>query len=594
MKIAYLDGNRFYRALQVGGAAIIQNQKELDKINVFPVADADTGLNLAQTIEAVLSRSEQKRGLKDTIILVADSALMGARGNSGIILAQYLHGLRMELPDLSNVSAREFAESAKRAVKHMYSSLMNPVEGTMITVLREWSEYLAEHSKQVGDFHHLLRTSLETAKKSLRETPVKLEILAEAKVVDAGAKGIVYFLEAIVEYIEKGSVRQTNSIIPQMAIEESSEVHSEAPKSHRYCIEAMYKLEQGELVDLKSHLTRLGDSLILAGAKDKTHIHIHSQRPDQVFGTLFDLGKVSSLKIDDMQRQYEISHARKYKIGILTDSACDLPDEIMDQYQIVRLALGINFGERFYLDRASITSSTFYNMLRTDPHHPVSSQPSPASIKAALLQLSENYEKVIAIHLSNKLSGVYSGVAREIVASNLANIHLVNSRQLSVTEGLIVLRLAQTIESGMPYEKIVALLESWCDNCKIYTDVNTLKYMVRGGRVPALTGFVAKVLNLKPIVSVDQSGKAEMMGKSFSRKGNMKKILQLVEKELESRKIWNYAIVHADDPERAAEYAARLHAITGKEPAYIMPLSPVVGVHNGIGAVAIGVLYEPD
>jgi len=204
MKIAYLDGNRFYRALQVGGAAIIQNQKELDKINVFPVADADTGLNLAQTIEAVLSRSEQKRGLKDTIILVADSALMGARGNSGIILAQYLHGLRMELPDLSNVSAREFAESAKRAVKHMYSSLMNPVEGTMITVLREWSEYLAEHSKQVGDFHHLLRTSLETAKKSLRETPVKLEILAEAKVVDAGAKGDCLFSGGYCRIYRKG------------------------------------------------------------------------------------------------------------------------------------------------------------------------------------------------------------------------------------------------------------------------------------------------------------------------------------------------------------------------------------------------------
>ncbi|MDD3283418.1 MAG: DAK2 domain-containing protein, partial [Candidatus Cloacimonetes bacterium] len=91
-----------------------------------------------------------------------------------------------------------------RAVKHMYSSLMNPVEGTMITVLREWSEYLAEHSKQVGDFHHLLRTSLETAKKSLRETPVKLEILAEAKVVDAGAKGIVNFSGGYCRIYRKG------------------------------------------------------------------------------------------------------------------------------------------------------------------------------------------------------------------------------------------------------------------------------------------------------------------------------------------------------------------------------------------------------
>ncbi len=593
MKIAYLDGNRFYRAFRVGGAAIIRNQKELDRINVFPVADADTGINLASTIEAVLSRSEQKRGLKETIKLVADSALMGARGNSGIILAQYLHGLRIELPDLSNVSAREFAESARRAVRHMYSSLMNPVEGTMLTVLREWSEFLAEHSKQVDDFHLLLRSSLETARKSLRETPSKLGILAESNVVDAGAKGIVYFLEAIVDFMERGSMRQAKTIIPQMAIEDRVEVHSEAPKTHRYCIEAMYKLDVGELEEVKAKLTELGDSLILAGSKEKAHIHIHSQKPEDVFGTLFDRGKVNSLKIDDMQRQYEISHARKYKIGILTDSACDLPDELMDRYQIVRLALGINFGDRFYLDRASITADTFYQMLRTNPHHPVSSQPSPASIKAALVQLSENYEQVIAVHLSNKLSGVYAGVAREIEAARLDNVHLLNSRQLSVTEGLVVLRLAHAIEAGMPYEDIVGRLDSWCDNSKIYTDVNTLKCMVRGGRVPALTGFVAKVLNLKPIVSVDNSGKAEMMGKSFSRGQNMKKILELIRRTLDTRQVWNYAIVHAYAPDRAAEYATKLQAITGKKPVYTMPLSPVVGVHNGIGAVAIGVLYEP-
>lgn len=593
MKIAYVDGSRFYHALQVGGAAIIRNQKELDRINVFPVADADTGINLAQTVEAVLSHGEHKRGIKETLAVVADSALMGARGNSGIIFAQYLYGLSQELPDLATVTVKNFAESAQKAVKHLYTSLLNPVEGTMLTVIREWSDFLVEHSSQNKDFQQLITASLAAAQKSLKETPGKLKVLAEANVVDAGAKGFVYFLEAVVDFIHRGSLRELSKVLPQIAIQKHEELHSEAPKTYRYCTETMFSIQSGTLEQLKTDLASMGDSLILAGSNEKLHIHIHSQHPDQVFEYLFSKGKVSSVKIDDMQRQYELSHQRKQRIGILTDSACDLPDALMDRYQIVRLPFGVNFGKRFYLDRFSLDSQRFYEMLRTDPNHPVSSQPSPASIKAALNQMAENYDQVFAIHVSEKLSGVYQATAHEIAASALQNVHLVNSRQLSVTEGLIVLRVARAIEMGMSYDQIVAALEAWIDDTKIFTDINTLKYMVRGGRVPPLAGFVAAALNLKPIVSLDSSGKAEISGKSFSRSQNMKKILKTVEQELQHRTLWEYAIVHADAQDRAEDYAVKLQSITGKAPAYIMPLSPVVGVHNGTGTVGIGVSYEP-
>lgn len=592
LKIAYVDGSRFYRALQVGGAAIIRNQKELDRINVFPVADADTGINLAQTVEAVLSQSGYQRRIKETLALVADSALMGARGNSGIIFAQYLYGLSLELPDLATMTVKNFAETAQKAVKHLYASLLNPVEGTMLTVIREWSDYLVEHSGHSTDFQDLITASLRAAQQSLQETPSKLKILADANVVDAGAKGFVYFLEAVVEFIHRGSLRELSKVQPHMAIAQHSEAHSEAPKTYRYCAETIFTLQSGTLEELKTDLAIQGDSLILAGSNEKLHIHIHSQRPDQVFEYLFSKGKVSSVKIDDMQRQYEISHQRKQKIGILTDSACDLPKALMDQYQIVSLPFGVNFGQRFYLDRYSLDSQRFYEMLRTDPNHPVSSQPSPASIKAALNQMAENYDQVFAIFVSEKLSGVYQGTAHEIAAGALQNVHLVNSRQLSVTEGLVVLRVARAIEKGMSYEQIIAALESWIYNTKIYTDINTLKYMVRGGRVPPLAGFVAAALNLKPIVSLDHDGKAEISGKSFSRSQNMKKILKTVEQELQHRKLWEYAIVHADAQTRAEDYASKLESITGKPPAYFMPLSPVVGVHNGTGTVGIGVSYE--
>ena len=144
----------------------------------------------------------------------------------------------------------------------------------------------------------------------------------------------------------------------------------------------------------------------------------------------------------------------------------------------------------------------------------------------------------------------------------------------------------------MSFEEIIATAPTWSDNTTIYTDINTLKYMVRGGRVPPLAGFIASLLNLKPIVSLDKNGKALVYGKSFSRAQNMRKIIKIIKTELQSRAVWEYAIVHAEAEERARQYAELLTSLIGKEPAWIMPLSPVVGVHNGPGTVGIGVSYD--
>lgn len=589
MKIAYLDGYRFYRVLQVGAQAIISNQKELDRINVFPVADADTGINMAMTMEAVLTGAKVSRNLKSTLRSVADAALMGARGNSGIILAQYLHGLSSEVPDLESVPTRSFAQSAQNAVKHLYRSLMNPVEGTIITVIREWSEHLSRGKEQ--DFGVLIPESLEQAKKSLSETPLKLKALADAKVVDAGASGFVILLEAIVDFIRRGSIRKLGTAV--IAPSSGAENHSSAPGDYRYCSEAIFSNNGSDPEYLKSLLSPLGDSLILAGGAEKLHIHIHSNDPERVFASLQALGTLSAIKVDDIQRQYETSHQRKFPIGIITDSACDLPDEFMDRYQIMRIAFGISFGKDFYLDRYTLQPESFYRKLITSKHHPVSSQPSPQSLQSAIDHMVENYDKVFAIHISDHLSGIYQSASAYSAGRDEDKLQVVNSRQLSVSEGLLVLRVARAIESGLSFAQINALLDTWIENTHIYTDINTLKYMVRGGRVPPLAGFLAALLNLKPIVGLDREGKAKVTGKSFSRARNMKKIIAMIETNLRDKALWEYAIVHAQAPTRAENYARILSDITGKAPAYIMPLSPVIGVHNGIGTVGIGVIYEP-
>lgn len=571
---------------------MIRHQDYLNKINVYPVADADTGLNLALTMQAILERSKIGKTLKETLHSVADSALTGARGNSGIIFAQYLHGLSRELPEHKLLTAKHFAESAQKAVRGLYDSLMNPVEGTMLTVIREWADNLLEQSKKTTDFMHLLTDSLATARKSLQETPAKLKVLADAGVVDAGASGFVYFLEGVVNFIHKGSLREQSYKPEPMEAVSFTEVHSEAPGENRYCMEVILKNCSCALTSVKGVIGGFGDSIILAGAKEKLHIHIHTKEPDKVYEALLKLSEISYVKVDDMLRQHQISNNRNSKIGIITDTACDLPLEILDAYQIARVPFGIAFGQRQYLDGLTLKAEGFYKLLKSDHAHPVSSQPSPMTLKGIMDFTASHYEKSIAVFVSDRLSGVHQNALALVNQRKDDKISVINSRQLSVTEGLVVLRIARAVEAGMSHDDIVANSEKWIDNTRILTDINTLRYMVRGGRVKPLTGMLATLLNLKPIVSLDKEGKALPIGKSFSRRSNMNKIIAMIAGEIKHKTVWEYAIVHADAPDRADEYARRLSELISKKPAYISSLSPVVGVHNGLGTVGVGVAYD--
>lgn len=592
IKIAYLDAKRFYRGIIAGGMEVIRHQAYLNKINVFPVADADTGINLAGTMQAIKEGSRPGRTLKETLGSVAESALMGARGNSGIIFAQYLHGLSVELPEQGMLTAKHFAESAQRAVKLLYKSIMNPVEGTMLTVIREWADSLGTPSEKSADFLHLLTHSLGEAKRSLEATPSKLKALAEAGVVDAGASGFVYFLEGVVNYIHKGSLRDlggTNH--PEQTIPQTL-VHSTAPGEYRYCFELILQDCSLGMDSLREKLAPWGDSIILAGSQSKLHVHIHCNKPDIVYQSMLLAGRVKSVKVDDMLRQYQVSNTEHSSIGIISDSACDLPAELLDKYRIGRIPFGISFGEQQFLDGITITPDAFYRKLLKDAKHPLSSQPSPKQVGDLLDFYTKHHDHCFGIFISEHLSGVYSTALSLAANFPVGKLSIVNSRQLSVSQGLVTLRFARAVEAGLSREEIAAQSEAWIANTKIYTDINTLRYMVRGGRVKPLTGMLAALLNLKPIVSLDASGKAKAMGKSFSRRSNMKKIVQLIRSEMADKQVWEYAIVHAMAPDRATRYAELLTQLIGKKPAYIMPLAPVVGVHNGIGAVGIGVSYN--
>ncbi|MDD3051122.1 MAG: DegV family protein [Candidatus Cloacimonetes bacterium] len=588
MKKSTINGVNFYNAFRAGAQAIICNREHLNKINVFPVSDADTGNNLVHTIQSILEKTQHSESLKDTLDSLAANALAYARGNSGIIFSQYLCGLSKEICEDSEATIDYFAKSARNAVKYLYDSITEPVEGTMLTDIRDWADSLFHHSSKNHDFFVVLKMAFKDAVTSLNNTPNLLKKLAEHGVLDAGAQGFVNFLEGVINYILNGC--HLNQAIETVVYEDIPDFHDNQKPAFRYCCEAVLNNLDLSLNELRKELQVKSDSLILAGDSAKIHLHIHHNHPDELFAFLDEVAKTSQIKVDDMLLQYDIAQNRKYSLGLIADSACDLPEEWRMKYQILTIPFGINFGDRFYLDKTTINAEQFYNKLKSDLNHPQSNQPSPALIESILQFAASHFEKTFSIHISRELSGIFNNIVSS--CKKYSQIQPVNSKNLSVSSGLLTYRIADAIEKKWSFEEINLKISEWTEKSRIFTDISTLKYMVKGGRVSPLQGFAAKILNLKPIVSVDENGKGIAYGKSFSRKSNMKKILNIITNLAEKNEIWNYAIVHADNADRAQKYAERLTEILKKEPAYVMPLSPVVGVHNGIGAVGIGIMLE--
>ena len=201
--IAYLDGRRLSRAVIAGARFVADRAEPLNKINVFPVPDGDTGTNVAATLQTAAAgiAHVRQRHVRELSRTLANETLGSARGNSGAILAQFFCGFAEGLPDASRVAADGFGAAVVRASDSAYGAIARPVEGTILTVIRDWARYVARRAEKVKDFAELLPESLAEAKRSLQNTPSQMKVLAKAGVVDAGGQAFVYMIEGIVRYL---------------------------------------------------------------------------------------------------------------------------------------------------------------------------------------------------------------------------------------------------------------------------------------------------------------------------------------------------------------------------------------------------------
>ncbi len=598
MQITYLDGRQFSRAIVAGYQWLHEKQQRLNDINVYPVPDGDTGTNMAFTMQSV-AESLHANNLDGSIGFISDtiaeSALNGARGNSGAILAQFFFGLAEGFKGRIKITTGHFSEAVHRAVERSYEALSSPREGTILTVIKDWGNHVRKIADSTHDFSELLHSSLQAAKISLEETPKKLKILAKARVVDAGAQGFVYMLEGIFHFIKTGKIDDLD--IKKF---KSSDFGSDTAEidysineiTYRYCTEFYLVGEKIPTKFLRDELSEFGDSLIVAGSETRSRIHIHTDNPRQVFDFVQQFGQIKDQKMDDMKQQHFDVHEKNHAetIALVTDSSCDLPEEILKKLNVHTVPVRIYLDETEYVDKVTIQPEEFYSRLKEAKNFPKTSQPPAKDFIRVFESLSRRYETVVSIQLSGALSGTYQAglVAGKRVSED--GIRVIDSKTTCVALGLIVKAAGEALKSGMPLNDLLNCIDRWIKCCKMFVSVMTVEYLVRGGRLNRSRGILANILNLRPIISISPEGKTKKVATTKPGLPSQKKVMELVVEEAAKMQNPQFSITHVESPGTAEWYRQEIKEIFDKDEIIVMPASPALGAHAGPGAAAVAVM----
>jgi hypothetical protein len=202
---------------------------------------------------------------------------------------------------------------------------------------------------------------------------------------------------------------------------------------------------------------------------------------------------------------------------------------------------------------------------------------------------------VIALNMSKGLSGTYNSslqAGKDISERTGKRIDVLDSGTVSGAQGLILLRLAEAIDKGLSHEMIVSEIKEWIRKTELRVTVTTLKYIIRTGRVSAFNSFIARMLDLKPVIAMNEEGTTMMTSKSFTERGSMNKVIRNIEKIAQKNKIWGYAITHAKNVKTADWFATEMERITGQKPAFIATASPVLSANVGPGVVSLSFMLE--
>jgi DegV family protein with EDD domain len=594
--ISHVDAARLEQALLAGIANVFRRRDHINAINVFPVADSDTGTNLAFTLASVRRaiEGEPGRSLPDLLRGVADAALDGARGNSGAIMAQYFQGLSESGREYQVLDGQRLAAVSAAGARSAWSAMSNPVPGTLPTVLEDFADELDGLTRNgVDDIREMFRRGLDRARRSLAGTPDQLSALRDAGVVDAGAQGFVDMLEGIWRYMRSGRMPRFAAESAPPPVAEAGE--RAAPEEHRFCTECLIEGEGLDVTELRERLDGLdASSLVVAGGERRARVHIHTDSPGEIFSLCGEFGELTQQKADDMTRQHGLMN-HQGSVAIVTDSAADLPADEIERLGIHVVAVRLNFGDEEFLDKLTMTPAQFYARLAESPTHPQTSQPPPADFRRQYELLTSHGLEVLGLQISGRLSGTLQAARQTAERVDPDRIEVMDTRNAACGQGLMVLWAAEAAAKGWERVAIRTRLTEMRESFKTYALARDLSWGVRGGRIKPWLEKVARALRLNPVLTASPEGELVPRGVIAGRGAAVDKFARYLLRRMEPDATYRVIISHTDAREDARTLRRKLLAGHPRVDAcWVVEASPAVGAHAGPGTLIAGMhVWEP-
>jgi len=271
-------------------------------------------------------------------------------------------------------------------------------------------------------------------------------------------------------------------------------------------------------------------------------------------------------------------------VKVVTDSAADLPPELAKKLDVTVVPVYLRFGEEVYRDRVDISEDEFYKRLSHDPVHPNTTQPTPQDFADVYQKLSKEADGIVSIHITSKLSGTYnSAVQGKKMVGKGCPIEVIDSQTVSIAIGLIVIQASKMAKSGMSLQQIVDEVGKIIPNVHMLILFDTLKYLVKGGRIGKAKGLVGSILSVKPLLAV-RDGELVPSGQARTHSKGIDRLLDFVKNATE---IQDLAILHSTTPDEAQALVKSTSSIFSKERTLLARLGPGLGVHGGPGVLAI-------
>jgi DAK2 domain fusion protein YloV len=462
--IEYIDSITL-KKMFVSGAKKLESKKAyVDKLNVFPVPDGDTGTNMSLTILSAAKEvsSCDFNNIKEVAKAISSGSLRGARGNSGVILSQLLRGFAKVIGENERIDTLVLAQSFQKGVETAYRAVMKPKEGTILTVAREMAERVSMLSVDSNDVEFVFREGIKHAEEVLQKTPEMLDVLKQAGVVDAGGQGLIYIFRGALKSLEEG--KELDFDIALDTLTKENEVHLDGSLATEnikfgYCTEFIINVNnpastEEDSYTFRDYLETLGDSIVVAGYDDIIKVHVHTNDPGLAIQKALELGELVNLKIDNMRQQHSarvISKEEHEAVNITTP----IPEE-RKEIGFVAVSIGEGLNEIFrslgvdYIIKGGQTmnpsTEDVLNAIKEVNADNVFILPNNKNIILAAKQASELCEdkNVIVINSKSIPQGISAMISFEFEKDIEENVENMEESMLDVSTGQLTFAVRDT------------------------------------------------------------------------------------------------------------------------------------------------------